>query len=113
MKAHIMTARRKAALRKAQLASARKRRKGGISAERSRRRKIRKSGAYKGAGSVYKRNSDYGNSKGYFSRGRTGKPIGKARRVYRKANYMSQYAHPVSAGILLASKARGKRKKKR
>jgi hypothetical protein len=113
MAAYIMTARRKAALRKAQLASARKRRKSGIKTERARRKKIRKSGAYRGAGSLYKSYSDHGNSKGYYSRGRTGKPIGKVRRVARKANYLSAYAHPLNAGILLASKARGKRKKKR
>jgi hypothetical protein len=113
MAAHVMTARRKAALRKAQLASALKRKRRGVKGEVARRRKIRKSGAYKGAGSIYKSQSDYGNSRGYFSRGIGGKPIGKSRRIYRKTSYMASYAHPIVAATLLGSKARGNRKKKR
>lgn len=43
----VMTARRRAALKKAQLASARKRRKAGIKGEKNRRRAIERTGRYK------------------------------------------------------------------
>ena len=113
MRSHVMTARRKAALRKAQLASARKRRKGNISAEKARRKRLRGKGRYAGPGALHRSRQDYGNSKGYFSRTRTGKPIGKVRKKARKVQSVVMLAHPTNAAIYGTSYLRHRRAQKK
>ena len=108
----VMTARRRAALKKAQLASARKRRKAGIKGEKNRRRAIERTGRYKKAGGFYHIASDYRTSSGVYSRTRTGKKIKKKRKVYRKINGSAMYGSYVVGLSSLNGRRKGTNKKK-
>ena len=125
MAMYRMTAARKAALRKAQAASARKRRGRGRSKPKlkarakklnaARKREYKRKGNYakknySGAGGIYKMNSDRRNSRGAFERNWRGKKYGSK---MRKANKVAQtYTNLVGINplILGGSYVRGRRK---
>lgn len=113
MAAYRMTAARRAALKKAQAASARKRRKGG-KVTRAQRKGIRKSKKaymkknYKGRGGYSRRFDDLKNSKGAFATNSKGRKYGKAgKRVNKFAAY-----YTVSPVALAISRKRAKKRKK-
>jgi hypothetical protein len=126
MARHVMTAARKAALRKAQLASARKRRRG-ISrksqAARVRNRQNKKIAAaaekshrytyagrhYKGPGGIYKMNVDRYHSRGAFSRSPANKPWSKGQKRVNKVAQGVLMANPGASGLVAASYIRGRR----
>lgn len=118
---YVMTAKRKAALRKAQLASAKKR-KGRGSKGRVRRANSRSVMAnkrlsyatnkkYHSRGGAYALHSDRKHSRGIYATNRHGKPLSKgAKRANRyAANYM--LTNPGYAAVVGASKYRGRKKK--
>lgn len=125
----VRTAAQKAALRKAQLASAKKRRGKGKKrrtrpAGRARRAgrevKRRYQAGHKGKGAIYRRTRDRFKSQGYYST-RTGnkksKRAGKIQRGYRKASTVASVANYGNATTLAVSYARhrqaeAKKKKK-
>ena len=121
----MRTAKQKAALRKAQLASARKRRGRGRSKPglRARARRLRSSVKsttkakrayakrnYTGAGSIYKMNSDRRNSRGAFATNWRGKKYGSKMRKVNKAAQTYTNIVGINPLILGASYARGRRK---
>ncbi|HPE53009.1 MAG TPA: hypothetical protein PK852_02720 [Mesotoga prima] len=118
MARRVRTAKQKAALRKAQAASARKRRKGGkkkagVVRRAGREVKRRYQAGHKGPGAHYRRARDYYNSEGYYKT-RTGgskKRAGKIQRGYRKANSI-RHANYASLTMLGVSYARDKKRRK-
>lgn len=118
MATHRMTAARKAALRKAQMASARKRKGRGRGRVKSytravgretRRKQAYAQKHYKGAGALYKMNSDRRNSRGAYTRGHTGKTYGKKLKRVNKAAQTFTNASGVNPLILGGSYVRGRR----
>lgn len=120
--AYRMTAARKAALRKAQAASARKRRRGrrtkpvknkrnlqNLAREDKRRRAYAKKN-YKGAGAIYKANRDLALSRGAYANNAYGNRVSKVRRGFRAARGVATLANPIAGGMIGASYVRGVRK---
>lgn len=113
----VMTARRRAALRKAQLASARKRK--GRGAKRAVKRANRRSVSankklyaaqhYRKPGGYHKQMKHLRNSQGVYATNVHGKKIGSKAKKLNKAAYYLNYS-PVAMGV---SKARGKRAAKK
>lgn len=125
MAAYRMTAKRKAALRKAQLASARKRRKGGPkrkgrirrTASAAKREYNRKNNYakkhYKGRGRIYRMNSDRYHSRGAYSKNWRGKTYGKKMKRANKVAMAALMAHPGNQVAYRVSQKRNKSRKKR
>ena len=119
-KRHVMTAARKRALRKAQLASAKKRRKGRVRRtigaarkEASRKTSYGKKHYRKKPGGFKRQYSDMYHSRGAYSRNWRGKKYGKKmKRVNRIATGIV-LSHPLNASIYGVSHLRGKRAMKR
>lgn len=119
--AYKMTARRRAALKKAQAASARKRRKGGRAAAKSYRQKRAanvKRLYRKQPGGLYRMNVDRYHSRGpVFSRNSRGKKYGKGMKRVNKVASAAIMGYGANPLVLGASYARGRRagtiKKKR
>lgn len=115
--AYRMTAARKAALRKAQLASARKRRRkrGGKIKRAGKELKRRYQAGHTGPGARYRRTRDYYNSTGYYSTrsGGSKKKPGKLQRRYRKVNAVLANTNYGSAAALGVSYVRNKRASKK
>jgi len=108
-KKHVMTAARKRALRKAQLASAKKRRKG------IRRRTIAKKSAiaakkYSGPGGRYKMHRDRYHSRGIYSTNWKGKKLGKTAKRINKIGGAYLMMNPGYSGVVAASYINGRRK---
>ena len=117
---YVMTARRKAALRKAQLASARKRRKGGRikSTARAYKRETARKKAYakkhyKGPGAYKRKASDMYHSRGAFSKNWRGRSYSTRGKRINKAATIAVHANYGSAAILAGSHIRGKRAAKK
>jgi hypothetical protein len=120
--AYKMTAARRAALRKAQLASARKRRRGGKAKPAKNKRNLRNLAAedrrrteymkknYRGPGAIHKAYRDYGRSQGAYKNNAYGNRVSRPRRVARRAIHASMYTSPISSTMLVGSYARGVRK---
>ncbi|AAN02067.1 gp13 [Mycobacterium phage Barnyard] len=120
MMAYKMTAKRRAALRKAQLASARKRRKGGRA--KSTYRAVKRSNAakrsyarkhYKGRGGISRQASDMYHSRGAYSRNWRGRKYGKTAKRVNKVATVAVFGHPTNAAMLAGSKFRGRKRKRR
>lgn len=96
-KRHTMTAKRRAALRKAQLASARKRKGRGKGRVRRAGREVKRryQAGHTGPGAYHRRKKDYWNSSGYYkhSFGGKGRKAGKIQRGYRKVNTVAGINH--------------------
>jgi hypothetical protein len=107
-KRHVMTPARRAALKKAQLASARKRRKGRVRREYKRKTAMAKK-RYKGPGGSYKMHKDRLNSTGPYTRGMTGKKYGKKMKIVNRASMYVASANPGYSGVVLGSYVRGRR----
>lgn len=101
------TAKQKSALRKAQLASARKRKGRGrkrsnpqslrhqVKGELRRRKAIRRTGRYEGKGAIHRNISDYYHSRHYYKNNLRGKRVSKVRRGYRKVNTVAAHTSPL------------------
>lgn len=123
MARYKMTAKRRAALRKAQLASARKRRKGGVKRRAKRlgrnvnREYARKTAYakkhYSGRGGMHRKHKDMARSRGAYKNNWRGKRYGRTARVVNRGAGAFLMANPGYAAPILASKYRGRKRKKR
>lgn len=117
MAKHVMTAARRAALRKAQLASARKRRRktaprykrtiGNVNREGQRKQKAALKKYPKGPGQIYKFNHDRLNLKGAYSKNSYGNPY-KHKKLAKVAAH-SILLNPGFSGVYAASYVRGRK----
>lgn len=117
MARHQMTARRRAALRKAQLASARKRKRGGKTSNKIRRtgRAVSREATrktnyarkhYSGRGGIARKHRDMSRSRGAYTRNWRGKKYGKPGRALNRVSGALLMANPGYAAPVLGSKAR-------
>jgi hypothetical protein len=114
VKRHVMTARRKAALRKAQLASAHKRKKRGRQIKRGKAKAWRKRAraAYpvkNNPGRLYRMNSDRRNSRGVYSKHPTGRNLTKGEKRGNKIGGTYLMAAGINPLMMAGSYARGRR----